>query len=169
MPKKILRKMTPNPDWIKNHQHLQFFGDKLHDPNFWHFNRRSIAKAFAIGLFACWIPVPGQMLLAASAALFYRANLPVSLMLVWVSNPITIPPLFYFAYRTGLLLLQRTAPTSAFDFSIEGLMSSLSNTWEPFLVGCLVLASLSSCVGYFGINALWRYSVIKKWTARKTN
>ncbi len=109
------------------------------------------------------------MLLAASAALFYRANLPVSLMLVWVSNPITIPPLFYFAYRVGLLLMQGTVPTAAFDFSIDGLMSGLSNTWEPFLLGCVVLASVSSCVGYFGINALWRYSVIKKWTARKTN
>jgi len=94
MPKLILNKLMPDPEWVKNHKNLQFLGDKLHDPNFWHINRRSVAKAFAVGLFAAWIPVPGQMMLAASSALFYRANLPIALMLVWLSNPITIPPFF---------------------------------------------------------------------------
>ena len=167
MPKLILNKLMPDPEWVKNHKNLQFLGDKLHDPNFWHINRRSVAKAFAVGLFAAWIPVPGQMMLAASSALFYRANLPIALMLVWLSNPITIPPFFYMAFRLGLWLLGRPAPTDNFEFSLESVMSGLSNAWEPFLLGCLLLGITCSCAGYWGITYFWRYRVSKKWATRK--
>jgi uncharacterized protein (DUF2062 family) len=80
---------------IKGHKNLSFLGEKLHDPNLWHLNRRSVSAAFAIGLFAAWIPTPGQMVIAAIIALYFRANLPISVALVWITNPLTMPPMFY--------------------------------------------------------------------------
>ncbi|MDP2902613.1 MAG: DUF2062 domain-containing protein [Methylovulum sp.] len=167
MPKLFLTKYMPDPEWIKNHKNLQFLGDKLHDPNFWHLNRRSVSKAFAVGLFAAWIPAPGQMLIAASSALYYRANLPIAVMLVWLSNPLTMPPLFYFAYRFGLRLMNIPLPENNFEFSLEGVMSGLTNAWKPFLLGCLMMAIICSVIGYWGINWSWRHHVAKKWAARK--
>ncbi|MDO9104415.1 MAG: DUF2062 domain-containing protein [Methylovulum sp.] len=167
MPKVFLTKYMPDPEWIKNHKQLQFLGNKLHDPNFWHLNRRSVAKAFAVGLFSAWIPVPGQMLIATTSALYFRANLPIAIALVWLTNPITIPPLFYFAYRVGLGFFNRLAPTESFKFSLEGIMSGLGNAWEPFLWGCFIMAISCSLIGYFGINFFWRHRVTKKWAARK--
>jgi uncharacterized protein len=167
MPKVFLTKYMPDPEWIKNHKHLQFLGDKLHDPNFWHLSRRSVAMAFAVGLFAAWIPVPGQMVIATTSALFFRAHLPIAVALVWLTNPLTMPPLFYFAYRVGLGFLDRPSPTESFKFSLSGVMSGLGNAWEPFLSGCLIMATTCSLAGYFGINFFWRHRVAKKWALRK--
>ena len=157
----------PNPDLIKNHKNLQFLGDKLHDPNFWHLSRRSVSMAFAIGLFAAWLPVPGQMAIAAVGAFSYRANLPIAVALVWLTNPITMPPLFYFAYRVGLWFMDRPSPAENFKFSLEGVTSGFGNTWEPFLLGCFIMGISCSAAGYFGINYFWHQHVAKKWAARK--
>ena len=102
MPKRLIKKYMPDPEKLKQQKSLQFLGDRLHEPNLWHLNRRSVSLAFAVGLFAAWIPTPGQMAIAAAAAFYFRANLPISVALVWVTNPLTMPPMFYFAYIVGL-------------------------------------------------------------------
>jgi len=55
----------------------------------------------AVGLFCAFVPLPIQMLLAAAAAIIFRVNLPISVGLVWITNPVTIPPMFYFCYKVG--------------------------------------------------------------------
>ena len=166
MPKKLLKKYMPSSESIKANKNLSFLGDKLHDPNLWHLNRRSVSAAFAIGLFAAWIPTPGQMAIAAVIALYFRANLPVSVALVWITNPLTMPPMFYFAYLVGLWTLGQPSPGSDFEFSVDSVMAGLNEIGGPFLMGCLVLGIISSLVGYFGIRLFWRWNVVKHWRQR---
>ena len=166
MPKKLIKKYMPSPESIKEHKHLTFLGDKLHDPNLWHLNRRSVAAAFAVGLMVAWIPTPGQMVIAAVFALYFRANLPISVALVWVTNPLTMPPMFYFAYRLGLWTLNQPSPAADFEFSIESVTTGLSDIGGPFLMGCLILGIASSLIGYFGMRLFWRWHVVKQWRAR---
>jgi uncharacterized protein (DUF2062 family) len=161
MPKQFFKKYMPNADMIKKHKNLQFLGKKLQDPNLWHLNRRSVSIAFAVGLFCAWIPVPAQMVLAAIGALYFRGNLPIAVGLVWLTNPITMPPLFYFAYVIGLSVLN--LPSA--KFSLETVLSG--QLWMPFLTGCLILAVLCAAVGYFGIQWFWTYSIGKNWTRRQ--
>ena len=71
------------------------------DPNLWHLNRHSAAGGFGIGLFFAFWPVPFQMWLSAFAAIPLRVNLPLSVATVWLTNPITMPPIFYGAYKVG--------------------------------------------------------------------
>jgi uncharacterized protein (DUF2062 family) len=167
MPKKIFKKYMPDPEKLKKQKSLQFLGDRLHEPNLWHLNRRSVSLAFAVGLFAAWIPTPGQMAIAAVAAFYFRANLPISVALVWVTNPITMPAMFYFAYYIGVLLLGGDTPGADFEFNLESILSSLGDIGAPFLLGCLVLGIVSSLLGYFGISLYWRYNVSKQWRNRK--
>lgn len=158
---KLLHKFIPDHNVIKQHKNLQFLGDKLHDPNLWHLNRRSASMAFAVGLFCAWIPTPGQMAIAAIGAFYFRGNLPVSIALVWITNPVTMPPLFYFAYLVGLSVLN--LPTAT--FSVNAVLSS--DILFPFLTGCLIIGVVCSTVGYFGINYFWHYHAAKKWATRK--
>jgi uncharacterized protein (DUF2062 family) len=158
---KLLHKFVPDYDVIKRHKNLQFLGDKLHEPNLWHLNRHSVAKAFAIGLFCAWVPTPMQMVFAAAGAIYFRAHIPISVALVWITNPITMPPLFYFAYWVGLYFLEMPPA----KFSLDTLLSG-DILW-PFLTGCFILGVICALVGYIGIDYSWRYQVEKKWVARK--
>jgi len=119
-----------------------------------------------VGLFCAFIPVPFQMLLAAASAIPFRVNLPLSVGLVWVSNPITMPPMFYLCYLVGNALLAEPPQPFAFEASWEWLMHSISTIGPAFLLGCLVLGTLSSFIGYIGIRLLWRQSVVKAWRRR---
>ena len=77
MPKRLLRKLLPDHRRIREHPHLSRFGARLHDPNLWHLNRRSVAGGTALGLFTSMIPFPGQMIIAAALAIWVRVNLPL--------------------------------------------------------------------------------------------
>ncbi len=169
MPKNFIKRISPDHQKLKEHKHLQIFGKLLHDPNLFHANRRSISGAFAVGLFCAFIPVPFQMVIAAALAILVRVNLPISIVLVWISNPITMPPMFYACYMIGAWVLQ--VPPSPFEFELswQWLSNSLDAIWQPFLLGCFIAGSLSSMLGYLGMRMLWRYSLIKRWQQRKVD
>ena len=167
MPRKFFKRYMPSHARVKEHKHLQVFGDVLHEPNLWHINRRSMAGGFAVGLFFAWVPVPSQMLMAAAAAIVFRTNMALSVGLVWITNPLTIPPMFYFAYLVGTWVIGEAPQHFAFELSFAWLSSELGAIWKPFLVGCAILAAASSLVGYITISQLWIFAV-KRQRARRT-
>lgn len=116
-----------------------------------------------------WLPLPCQMLLAAGGAIIARVNLPLSVALVWVSNPLTMPPLFYGAYLVGCQLLGHPAQHIEITFNWEWLVSVLGTVAPPLLLGSLVMALLSSLLGYIAIRTFWRVSIMRQWQKRKVN
>ncbi len=168
MPKKLIKRLMPDHRTIREHKHLRFLGTLLHDPNLWHLNRRSASGAFAVGLFAAWVPVPFQMLLGAIGAIVFRVNLPLSITLVWVTNPLTMPPMFYFAYLVGTWLLGDAGSGHiAFELSYEWLQTELGAIWEPFLLGCFIMGVVSSLGGFLTVRGLWRLHLVKHYRERK--
>jgi uncharacterized protein len=167
MAKKIIRRFLPEAHKIRSHKHLKFFGEWLQDPNLWHLNRHSASGACAIGLFMAFIPMPFQMIPAAALAILFRVNLPIAVALVWITNPFTMPPIFYSTYRVGAWVLDTPAQKIAFEMSWDWLTSELGRVWEPFLLGSLLAAAVSAAAGYFGVRALWRWHVIRDWERRK--
>lgn len=168
MPRKFIKKFLPDHDKIRNHVHLnRIFGTLLHDPNLLHLNRRSVSSAFAIGLFMAFVPVPFQMILAAAAAIIVRCNLPIAVGLVWITNPVTMPPIFYFAYKVGTWILGTPIREIQFELSLEWLGSELSAIWEPFLLGCFVCGTISAALAYGTVRLLWRLRLVSHIKARK--
>lgn len=167
MAKKWLKKYLPTPEQIRANKSLNMLGTLLHDPNLWHLNRRSVAGAVAVGFFFCYIPIPLQMLQAAIFAIVFRVNLPVSVTAIWVSNPVTMPPMFYFAYVLGAWLLGVEPQAFHFEFSLDWIFTELGARWRPFLLGCLIMATLSSIAGYFATHLLWRLHLVQRIKQRK--
>lgn len=167
MPKKIIKRFMPDHHTIKSNKHLQIFGDLLHNPNLWHLNRRSVSKAFAVGLFFAFIPVPFQMVLSAGIAIIVHANLPLSIALVWITNPLTMPAIFYFCYLVGTWILGTPPGEFTFEANWQWVVDSLSTIGPAFILGCGVLATVFAIIGYTTINSLWRYSVAKEWKKRQ--
>lgn len=167
MPKKLLKRLTPSSDTIKNHPSLQRFAHWLHDANLWHMNRYSVSMATFIGLFAAFIPLPSQMPIALVLAIWWRANVPISVALVWLTNPITSPPLFYGAYKLGNLLLRREPQALQFEASLDWVGSQIGNIWAPLLVGSLTAGIVFGLIGAALVRVAWRVHVGMRWTARK--
>ncbi len=167
MPKRLIKRFLPDHRKIRDHQQLRRFGARLHDPNLWHLSRRSAPGAFAIGLFVAFIPVPFQMVIAAALAIIARVNLPISVVLVWITNPLTMPAIFYFAYKVGAKLLGERIHPIAFEPSLSWLLTEAQMIWEPLLLGSLVCGTVSAIIGYFTIRSLWRLQVVNNWQARK--
>jgi uncharacterized protein (DUF2062 family) len=167
MPRKFIKRFLPDHQSIKNIRALKIFGSILHEPNLWHLNRRSAAGAFGIGLFFAFWPVPFQMWLSAAAAIPLRANLPLSIATVWITNPFTMPPIFYCAYKVGATVLGTNSESFHFEASWQWILESISTIGPAFLLGCGICSVLFGLLGYFGLNFIWRFSVKNAWQKRR--
>jgi uncharacterized protein (DUF2062 family) len=167
VPKKLIKRYLPDHQTLRTHRHLQVFGARLHDPNLWHLNRRSASGAFAVGLFVAFIPIPMQMLLAAALAIVTRVNLPVSVALVWITNPVTLPAVFYICYRVGAWILNEPGPAPSVELSLEWLQSELGSIWQPFLLGSVLTGIASALLGYCTVRGFWRLDLTRHYRRRK--
>lgn len=167
MIKRFFRRLTGDGVHIRNHPSLRFFGPILHDHRLWHFHRRNLAPAVAIGLFVAFIPLPMQMVYAAALAILFRANLPVAVSLIWITNPVTIPPLLLLAYQIGAFLIGLPPSTLHVEFTLEWLEQTLQHSWQPLVLGCLILGSCGAALGYAVINALCAIMIRRAWLRRQ--
>ena len=159
--------LMPSPARLRRAGHLSILGEWVFEPNLWHINRYSASMAFFVGLFLAFTPLPGQMVIAALAAVLLRCNLPLSVGLTWITNPLTAPAIFYLAYSVGALLMDVPVSELQFSFSIEWLQERLQVVWRPLLLGCLLCGLFFGSLGYFAVNMLWRIVVVRKWRRRQ--
>lgn len=166
MPRKFLKRYLPDHRTLREQWYLRPFQALLHDPALLYPNRRTASRALALGLFWAFIPVPLQMAGAALMALWMRVNLPIAVAAVWVTNPLTMGPIFYAEYRLGAWLLDRPPGDFRFELSFEWLMEGLQHIWEPMLLGTLVFCVFFSALGYVVLNRVWMFSVMRSYTSR---
>ncbi len=150
---------------LANRSSLSVLRPWLNDPVLYRVTRRSIAAAMAIGLALMWLPLPVQTLLAGACAIQWRANLPLSASLVWITNPLTIPPMYFGAYQVGSILI---GPTQLDTENWATLLQDTHGLWLPLLTGCSVLAVVFACLGYAGTYAFWRLRALYRLTQWRT-
>jgi uncharacterized protein len=167
MPKNFLRRHLPSPAVMRTHRALRPVSRWLNDPELWHLHRRSVAGATFIGLFCAFQPVPFQMLIAAVLAVMSRCNLPISVVLVWITNPITMTPIFYFSYRLGAWLLDRRIEVATIRMNWEWLSTHLGEIGWPLIVGSLLCGWVAGLTGMVIVRITWRFHVIRRWRERK--
>ena len=129
-------------------------------------NRKSISKGVLIGLFWGFIPMPMQMLAVLALTPFIKFNVPIAITMVWLSNPLTMPFIYYMEYVTGNFLLGNESLNN-----IELTLDWFSTNWDkiliPLYVGTIPYAIGVSTIIYFIINKLWIDSVHKEASKRK--
>lgn len=159
MPRRTLQKWFPHSEHFKHHPSLKRFGKGLHEPGLWHLNRRSVARAFAIGLFVAMLPIPFQMVVAALLAIILTANLPISVALVWLTNPATMPLIFYGSYWVGANLLGG----NVISFEVlqgKGLFKKLLfDLYGTMFLGGVFIGLVLSVTGYWAMNALYHWQL----------
>ncbi|WP_194755428.1 DUF2062 domain-containing protein [Aliidiomarina indica] len=166
MPRKFLKRFMPDIHKLNAYGVLKPFGKLAHDPNLWHLNRRSAAGAFAVGIFLAFMPMPFQMVAAAAVAILLRVNLPLSVALVWISNPITMPPMLYGSYRVGTFLLNQPSEPFLFELSWAWFQASVSSIVPALLLGSIVVGAIFSSLSYLAVRKIWRQAVQSAWDER---
>lgn len=166
MPRRWIKRYLPDHGKLREHPHLQRFGARLHDGNLWHLNRRSVAGAVAVGLFWAFIPMPLQMVAAAACAIWLRVNLPISVVLVWLTNPLTMPPVWYATYEIGAWLLDLPPRVIDFTPSLDNGLSILRDIWKPLYLGSIVVSVLLSIAGFVFVRLAWRMHIVRQRRAR---
>ena len=127
------RKYLPTREQLRNTRSLQFLGHIIFEPNLWHFNRHSVSFAVLIGIFCCFLPMPFQMIPCVLLVIWVRCNIPLAIAIVWISNPITMPPMMYFSYKLGRWMLGQPAPSAELEVSTQWLVEQLAVVWQPLL------------------------------------
>jgi len=144
------------------------FRHLLHDHRLWAIRRRTVVPAFAIGVFIAFLPTPGHTLMGALLALAFRVNIPVAALATWVSNPVTMGPMYYFAYRLGRYLLGTPLQEFQFEMSWDWVTHTFLTIWQPMLLGCFILGVLAAVTSYITLDLFWRSS-IADYKTRKRN
>lgn len=167
-PRKFLKRITPKSHEVKDHPWLRHFGELLHHPNLWHINRKSTAGGVSVGLFFAFFPIPIQMILSAGTAILFKVNLPIALLVTWVSNPITIVPMMIFAYSIGAWVLGIEPHGFSIEWTWEWFSEQLSGVWQPLFLGGFIAGTSAAVAGNLFVRTAWRLWVLMHWRKRKT-
>jgi uncharacterized protein len=172
----VFARYTPNAESLRRSRWLCWLGPRAREPQAWNFNRRSVARGVAIGAFSAVLVPFGQILLAVLGALMLRASPLAAAMTTFISNPLTIGPIYFGAYQLGALLLRLAGLRDAIpaapvappgEWLVTGWSMFLSHG-APLLLGVPLLAAAAAAIGYALTQFVWRRRVMARRAARKS-
>ena len=133
-----------------------------------------LALGMALGIFVGMLPIiPLHTVVAVALALAFRASKITAAVGVWICNPITIYPVYKYAYDLGSLILgfDRNAKTLSpvietirneeFLHMITAILSTGGKVAAAFLMGGLTLGIISAVPSYFIF--LYLFKVFIAW------
>ncbi len=160
MPRRVFKKFA-----FKRHEFkgdswaLKPFRKLMQEPRYWGIRRRTVVPAFSLGLFLSFMPFPAQPIIGTLIAIATRINIPIAFVTPFVSNPLTMPPMYYASYRTGAWVLGLEPQPFEFEISIDWLTHTFVNIWQPVTLGCLILGTIAAAVGFIVVDVAWRITL----------
>jgi len=159
-----LKRVTPKRQVLENKWFLRPFARILTEQCCWTFNRHSVARAFAMGLFIAFVPptplLPLHFVLCAIFGVTLRLNLPILFATVFVSNPLTWVPQVAASIWVGAKLLGLDLAPLIHVFRHHPFGAQMHQLWGPLLLGALVLGAIAAALGYASAQCLWRARVM---------
>lgn len=168
MPRRFFRKFAFKRHHVGDSWFLAPFQHLLKDTRLWGIRRRTVVPAFSLGLFVAFMPFPGHMAMSALAALAFRINIPVAVVTSFASNPLTMYPMYYGAYRLGRTLLGTETIAFDFELSLDWVTHKFVMIWQPMMLGSLLLGLAAALIAYVVVDLLWRSS-LHDYKSRKRN
>ena len=120
-------------------------------------NRTMVTKALLIGLFIALLPIPMQMVVVIVMMKFLKFNVPLAILLCWITNPNTMPFIYYVEYSIGSFILNTEVLN--IQMNLEWFNENIGNIFMQLCTGSIVLATVVSGMSYFIVNYLWIYFV----------
>ena len=166
----IPRLSLPSRETLLASRWLRPFERHLTAPVLWRWNRRSVARGVALGLFFGLLVPLLQMPAAAVFAVAARANLAVAAFCTLVTNPLTTPAIYFAAYQLGTALIHVEAhPGHASDGWLDralAWLAWLAQASLPTALGLSIFSVTAAGVGYGAVQLIWRWRVARRWRQR---
>ena len=124
-------------------------------------NRKMVSRAMLVGFFIAFIPMPFQMVAVIAISTLFRFNVLIGIALVWITNPVTMPIIYYVEYVTGNMLLMRES-IGDLEITLAWFTEHFDDIFVPLYVGALFYSSVSALFFYYLVNWLWIGSVHKE-------
>jgi len=167
MPRRFFSRLTDRFDPKKEYPwYLKPFEFLLTHPVYFTAGRRTVSGGIALGVFIGLLPLPGQTALAIVGALLLRVSLPLAALSVWISNPLTFVPIFYFAYRVGAMLLNIPAEAVPTEPGLNWLSEEIALRWQPLAYGSILIATSAASVAYLTVSTLWHVLTLQRYRRR---
>jgi hypothetical protein len=157
-----LRASVPSREELEANRWLRVLAPYLADPKLWHWSRRGVAAGAAIGLFIGLLIPVAQILLAAVVAVVLRANIPIAAAGTLITNPLTVPPIYYAAYQLGVWATGTAAPVSLSLADPSGIWENLGTIGLPLFTGLGITAACAALASYLLISQAWAWRVAMK-------
>jgi uncharacterized protein (DUF2062 family) len=159
MIRKTLKTTTKHPKIID-------FLNKYNIPiEYFSASRKMISRGVFLGIFIAFIPMPMQMLAVVLLTPFFRFNVPIAIAMCWITNPFTMPPIYYIEYLTGSYILG--IEPEPVKLTLGWFSKNISKIFIPLYTGALSYSIVGGFGGYFLVNWLWKLSVKKERSLRK--
>lgn len=168
-----LTRHVPTRETVGQYRVLRPFAPRLSHPSLWRMTRRSVPRGVAVGLFVAVIIPFMHTVIAALLAIPTRANVAVAAVCTLVVNPLTMPPMYYAAYRIGSWELHHDAPlvdsaaAERFSSELGRLLFWIHHASAPIALGILTLAVLMALLGYVAATLVWRSWSKSRWQRRR--
>jgi uncharacterized protein len=131
----------------------------------------AIALGAALALLVAFLPLVGiQTMFAIGLAALFRANKAVCIPVVWITNPITVGPIYWGCYVVGKMvvptswtgndhgltrLLEVAKTGSLFDAAFwRDLFLVLKDAGIELWIGSIIIGMVAAVIGYFATRAL---------------
>lgn len=161
----------PTRESMEQNRWLRPVAHRVLAPELWRFTRRSVPRGVALGMVTgIMIPV-AQIFFSALLALPFRANIPTASLTTFLTNPLTTPPLWAFAYWVGRKILHFDATVPGQPIATHVANDSWLNwLWSeagPSLItGLVTITIVASILGYVASAVGWRLWIARKWRRR---
>ncbi len=168
-----MQRNLPKRETFEQSRILRPIAHRVLAPELWRFTRRSVPRGVSLGIVTGILIPMGQIPASAVLALPLRANIPAAALTTFLTNPLTTPPLWVFAYWVGRWVLRLDAQVPG---SPIGTKVAANPGWLQWLlvevgpatgVGLLVVTFVGAILGY-ALSALgWRWWIAHKWRKRR--
>ncbi|MFM5953007.1 MAG: DUF2062 domain-containing protein [Novosphingobium sp.] len=164
-----LHSHVPTREQLEHNRWVKPFAGTVLRSELWRFNRRSVPRGVALGLFVGVMIPLAHFVVATFIAVFVRANIPAALAATFIGFPVIYVAIVAAAYKIGELILHLDSMTGVAPISeamqrtqTDHLLQQLTGAGLETALGLFIIATVLSSVGYLVSSLGWRW-----WIARK--
>jgi len=168
-----LKGHIPTREQLEHNRWLKPFAKHVLRSDLWRFNRRSVPRGVALGLFVGVMIPLAHFVVATIIAVFIRANIPAALAATFVGFPAIYVFIIAAAYKlgpwllrvdqlTGVAPISGTMQTTEFDHFLQ----IVTTRGLPTAFGLFAIATVLASLGYVVTSFGWRWWVARKRTQR---